>query len=176
METQRRIQPKLDALDELAQGDPLDVIALMLWKARHRQPDMFVQITEKDITGFRDSVEYQKLKPAVLIRRPPGLEAQAPIPATHNRRAVPGRAATPPKPFVMVTLVEEGTENVIRPIENNDADFDAAQDAATLRKARDRAPQLAELILAQARSGDTSLSDTQDAADTLLILARAQQA
>jgi hypothetical protein len=60
----------LDPLDALAQGDPLRVIALMLWKNRHREPDMYVQITERDIEGFEACVNYLKVKPTVLIKRP----------------------------------------------------------------------------------------------------------
>lgn len=165
--------PQLDPLDALAQGDPRNVMALMLWKNRLREPDMYVQIDEHDIKGFQDCVDYLKVKPEVKIVRPAGLPAQDPIAATGKRRAVPARAATPPKPYVIVTLVEQGTMNVIRPVENNQDDFDTAQAAAELRKARDRAPQLAERILQQARTGETSLSDMQDAADALLVLARA---
>lgn len=163
----------LHPLDALAQGDPKMVMALMLWKERHRQPDMYVQIDEKDLQGFEDCVTYLKVKPDVLIRRPQGVPAQPGLPATHHRRAVPAREAIPPKPYLIVSLVERGTENVIRPVENNEADFDTAKDAAALRKARDQAPELANRILAQARSGEYSLSDIQDAADALLTLARA---
>lgn len=167
---------KPDLLDALAEGDPKRVIALMLWKARHRNPDMFVQIDEMDIKAFDESCTYQKLKPAVLIKHPPGLPAQAATPAMGNRRAVPARAATPPKPFVIVTLVEAGTENVIRPVENNQKDFDVAQDSAQLRKARDQAPDMAERLMLQGRTGEYSLSDITDAANALLVLARSHEA
>jgi len=173
--TKPRKAVKPDPLDALAEGDLKRVIALMLWKARLREPDMYVQITENDIKGFEDCVAYLKVKPEVMVKRPPGLPAQAAIPATGNRRAVAAREATPPKPFVIVTLVEDGTENVIRPVENNQEDYDIAQDAAHVRKARDQAPALAERIVNQARSGEFSLSEIQDAADALIILARAQQ-
>lgn len=165
--------PKLDLLDALAQGDPKMVMALMLWKSRLREPDMYVQITEEDIKGFNDCVNYLKVKPAVMVKRPQGLPAQAAIPAQGNRRAVPARPATPPKPFVIVSLVEANTENVIRPVENNEADFDSAKDAAAIRKAREQAPDLANRLIKQASSGETSLSDMQDAANALLILSRA---
>lgn len=164
---------KKDPLDALAEGSPLEVIALMLWKNRHREPDMYVQITETDIKGFRDSVEYQKLKPSVSILRDQGQPASPAIPAVGKRRAIPARPATPPKPFVMVTLVEEGTGNVIRPIENNDQDYDHAQEVAQIRRAREQAPQLADLLMRMARSGDYSESDLADAANTLRILSRA---
>lgn len=163
---------KLDPLDALAQGDPKNVIALMLWKARHRNPDLFVQIDENDIVGFEACVQYLKAKPVVQIRRPEGLPEQAAIPATHNRRAVPARAATPAKPYVIVTITDERGD-AIKPVENNQADWDTAQDATQVRKARDQAPDLAARILNQARAGEFSLSDIQDAANALMILARA---
>jgi hypothetical protein len=163
---------KQHPLDALAQGDPKMVIALMLWKARHREPDMYVQIDEKDLAGFEDCVRYLKVKPNVRIFRPEGLLAQDAIPAQHGRRAVPARAATPPKPYVMVTLVDEKGD-LIRPVENNEADFDAARDAGQVRKARDQAGELANRIVNQARTGEYSLSDIQDAANALLILSRA---
>lgn len=166
---------KQDPLQALAEGDPKRVIALMLWKSRHRQPDMYVQIDEKDLQAFEQCVAFQELKPDVLIKRPPGVPAQAAIPATGNRRPVAARAATPPKPFVIVTLVEKGTENVIRPVENNQADYDTAQDMAQVRKARDQAPAMAERLLLQGRTGEYSLSDITDAANALLILARSQE-
>ena len=160
-------------LDQLAEGDPGRVIAMMLWKARLREPDMYVQITEQDIKGFDDCVKYLKVTPEVKIHRPAGLPAQDAIPASANRRATPGRAATPPKPFVIVTLVEKGTENVIRPVENNESDYDASLEAGALRKAKDQAGALAARIVEQGRTGDVSLSDMQDAANALLVLARA---
>lgn len=164
---------KLDKLDALAAGDPKNVIALMLWKARHRQPDLYVQIDEKDITGFDDCVNYLKVVPEVRITRPQGLAPQEAQPATHTRRAVQARPGTNPKPFVVVTLVDKDG-NAIRPVENNEADYDIAQDAAAVRKARDQAPQLAAQLIAQAKTGEFSLSDMQDAANALLILSRAQ--
>lgn len=164
---------KLHPLDALAQGDPKNVIALMLWKARQRNPDLFEQITEKDIEGFEACVTYLKVKPEVVIKRPAGLPAQEAIPASAGRRPVPARAATPPKPYVIVQLVEAGTENAIRPVENNQEDFDAAAEAAKVRQARDAAPQLAQRLVHQASSGEYSLSDMQDAANALLLLARA---
>lgn len=165
---------RLDALDQLARGDPKEVIALMLWKGRHRNPDLYAQIEEKDLAGFQACMAYQKVTPTVMIKRPQGTPEQPALPATRGRSARPAIPATGPKPFVIVALVEERTENAIKPVENNQADYDVAQDAATVRKARDQAPELARRILAGAQSGDSSLSDIQDAADALITLARAQ--
>lgn len=159
---------KLDVLPD----DPLRVIALMLWKNRHREPDMYVQITEQDIIGLDDCTRYLEVKPVVRIERPGGLPAQDAIPASRNRRAVPARSAMPPKPYVVVTLVDE-QGNLIKPIENNEADYDTAQESTAIRAAKDKAPQLAQMIVRQASSGEISLSDIQDAANALVILARA---
>lgn len=159
-------------LDAVA-ADPKKVIALMLWKARHQEPDMYVQITERDLEAFNASNTHQKMVPDVMIKRPAGLPAQAAVPASAGRRAVPGREAGEPKPYVIVTLVEKGTENVIRSVEDNQADLDTSRDAAAVRKARDQADSLAGRILGQMRTGEFSNSDLQDAADALVLLARA---
>lgn len=179
-----RMQRAIERDKAMANADPLDalardsfrVIQLMLWKARHQNPDMYVQITREDLQGFEDCVRYLKVEPDVMITHPAGLPAQAAIPATANRRPVPAREATPPKPYVMVALVEKGTQNAIRPVENNEADFDTAREAQATRRAADRAPELAGLIIRQAQSGEFSLSDIQDAADALMTLARAVRA
>ena len=163
---------KLDPLAELALGDPKKVIALMLWKARRRNPDLYEKIDARDLEGFEACVSYLKVQPDVMIKRPAGLPAQAAIPAAGNRRAVPAREATSPKPYVVIALVEKGTENAIRPVEDNQNDYDLAQDAAALRKARDQAPMLAERLIQQGRTGEYSLSDIQDAANALQLLAR----
>ena len=168
---------KLDPLDALAQ-DPLRVMQLMIWVNRHRNPDMFFQINEADLQAFDACMKYQKVRPTVLIKRPPEIPAQPAIPAHGNRRGVPARPAIPARPYVMVSLVEidkngKVTENVIRPIESNEDDYDTQQQVAEVRRAKDRAPMLAQEILKGAANGETSLSDIQDAANCLITLARA---
>jgi len=165
--------PKQDALDALATGDPKKVMALMLWTARRQNPDMYVKIDARDIETFDACMTYQKVAADVMVKRPAGLQPQAGIPATHNRRAVPAREGAPAKPYVIVALVERGTENAIRPIESTEDDYEAAQQAGKVRAARDRARSLATLIVRQAQSGETSLSDIKDAADALMLLADA---
>lgn len=168
-----KAQAKMNLLQALAAGDPRGVIALMLWKNRLREPDMYVQITEDDIKGFQDCTAYLKVIPEVRIHQPGEIPAQPAIAATANRRAVPARAAIPPRPYVMVTLVEKGTENAIRPVENNEADYDAAQAASKVRQAKSDAPQMASRLINMATKGEFSLSEIQDAADALIILSRA---
>jgi hypothetical protein len=161
----------LDTLDALVAGNAISAIALMLWKQRFVEPDMYVQITEADCRGFAECCEYLKVTPAVLIRRPGGVPAQEGIPASAGRRAVAAREAIQPKPYVVVTLVEEGTENAIRPVENNQADFDKSKDQAAVRKARDQAQGLADALITQGRTGEYSLSIIEDAAQALVTMA-----
>lgn len=162
----------VDPLDVIANGDPKHVIALMLWKNRMREPSMYVQITEEDIKGLGDCCTYLEVVPQVMIERPAGQEAQPAIAPSGRNRGVPARPAMPPKPFVIVTLVDKDG-NLITPVENNERDYDLAQDAAKVRKARDQAPDLAARILQQARTGEFSLSDIQDTAEALTLLAEA---
>ena len=168
----RRKPKEQHPLDALAEGDPLRVIALMLWKARMREPDLFVQIFEKDIKGLDDCTNYLEVVPRVDIHRPQGEPAQPALQTPGRQRAVPARPAQPAKPYVIVTLVDE-SGNMIKPVENNEVDFDASQEAANVRKARDQAADIAQRIVHQAHSGEFSLSDIQDAADALVTLARA---
>lgn len=172
MATKKAAAPKqADVLEDLVRGDPQRVMALILWKNRLNNPDMFVQIGPNDVKGLDDCCRYLKVNPRVKVFRPEGVPASPGIPAAGNRRAVPARPAIPPRDYVMVTLVDEKGD-VIRPVENNQDDFDAAAEAGRVRKARDDAPSLAERIVAGARSGETSLSDITDAANALLLLSR----
>lgn len=164
-------QPK-DALDALALGPAKDVIALMLWKNRHNEPELNVQITERDLAGFKACVEYLHVTPEVRIVRPQGMPGHDAIPATRTRSAIPAADPTPPKPYVTICLVERGTENAIRPVENNEQDWAAAEEAKNFNRARDRALQLAGELQRAAATGDYSSSVLNDAAQCLAALAR----
>src|SRR5690242_17827218 len=61
-----------DALDALVAGSVKDVVALMLWKNRHNEPEMAVKLTEHDLRGFEACVGYLGVKPEVRIVRPQG--------------------------------------------------------------------------------------------------------
>lgn len=157
----------------LADGPVLDVLALVLWKDRHRNPDMTVLIREEDIKGFSDCTTYLKLKPAVRIVRPKGAPAMPAVAATRTRSAVPARPAEPPRPWVVVGVVEAGTENIIKPIENSEAGALLRDQADAVRRARERAPMLAQQLLADATAGVFSTAMIHEAAQALTALARA---
>lgn len=169
-------KPKKDALDRFAEeanADPKKVIALMFWRERHRNPEMACQITEADIKGFTDCVNYLEVEPEVSIVRPGGRPAQPAIPAAGNRRGVPARPEEPARPFVSVNLVAKGTMNAIKPIENSEEGAKLRDASDTLRRARERAGDVAGQLLRDVASGQFSTSTMQDAAQMLVTLARA---
>lgn len=163
---------KLDILDQLAASDPKEIIALLLWKDRHRNPDLSVQITEKDLTGFRACTDYLEVVPKVRIERPQGVPAQEAIPAQGNRRAIAARAEEPPRPFVVVQIVDAKGDG-FKPIENDEEGAQLRDRADALRKHRDGASALANQLIADARSGNFSSSMVIEAAESLIALARA---
>lgn len=164
---------KKDDFDRLAEGDTKDVLALVLWKARHHFPDLAMTIDAKDMAGYRQCLDYLKATPEVRIVRPLGRPAQDPVPAAGNRRAVPGYPAEPPRPFVVVALVEKGTENAIRVCENNEGDNELRILAERTKRAREGAQDIAGRIEAMTRQGaDISNSDLLAAAEALRLLAR----
>jgi len=160
-----------DILEETAAADPLRVIALMLWKDRLRNPDMYVQLTEADIRGLDDCATFLKVEPVARIRRPQGLPAQPAIPATVRTLAVAARPATPAKPYVVVTLVDRKTGDVVRPVENNQDDYDRAQTASRYARARERAGFYSQRLIQMSKSGEYSTAEMDEAADALLTLA-----
>lgn len=161
-----------DVLDQFAKADPKEVIAMLLWKDRYRNPDMTVQITEKDIESFRACTAYLDVVPGVKIERPQGLPAQAAVPESGNRRAVPARAAEPPRPFVVVQVVELKTGDAIRPIESDEEGAKLRDRAEAQRRAREAAPDLAAAMRQQAQTGNFSSSLVAEAAEALAALAK----
>ena len=162
----------LELFAKLAERDPKQAIMLLFWKARHQNPEFTVNITPEDVKGFTDCVNYLQVEPEVRIYRPQGLPAQASVPAHGNRRAVPGREAKPPKPFVVVQMVDaEG--NAIVPIENNEEDLAAGAKAKNLARIRENAPSLHARLMADVRTGNLSTDIITEAANNLLALSKA---
>lgn len=162
----------MDALDQLAASDPREVLALLLWKDRYRNPDMTVQITENDITSFRACTAYLDVEHAVKIERPQGLPAQAAVPESGNRRAVPARPAQPPRPFVVVQVIQKDTGDAIKPIESDEEGAKRRDRADNLRRFKDAAPELSGALKQQAITGNFSSSLIAEAADALAALAK----
>ena len=160
-----------DLLDQFEAASPFEAIAMLLWKNRHKNPDMTILVTAQDITGFRDCVNYLKVQPEVRIHRPAGRPASAGMAAKAGRPAIAPREAEPPKPFVVVQLVDaEG--NAIKPVENNEADFQRNAVEERRRKVRQNAEATVARAHQELATGDITKGTMDELCDGLLLLAK----
>ncbi len=163
-------EPALDALDKLEQADAHTVIALMLWKDRHRNPDLSIQITEEDINGLQACAQYLDVKPEVLIERPRGRPATPALPPSRiHPQGYPAQPAEAPRNFVFVGVgyFEKELFNSIKPIESTEEGAKVRDAANRLRTLRERGPQLARELMANAASGTFSSAQVEEAAQML---------
>lgn len=167
--------PQPNPFAALVAAGPLEVIKLLLWKARFREPELQAQITEKDINGFYECTAYLKVPTEVKIFQPPGRPAIPEIPASGKRPAIAARPAIPPKAWVQVNLVEAGTDNSVRPVENNEEDYGRQQRTEAVRHARDRVPMMAQRVKNDAAQGVFSASEVNELAEMALLLAQAMR-
>lgn len=164
--------PRKDALDQFAEGTHERALQLVLWKHRHLSEEMTVIVTPEDIEAFDQCMKYQSAHPQILLYRPEGLPATAAIPAAGNRRAVPARPAEPPRPYVIVSLVERGTKNTIKPIENNEEDYKKGELGRQLQVMRRNIPDYAASLRRTAATGDFSSGTLEDIARALELWGR----
>lgn len=172
---QKPDEPVLDALDQLEKSDAHTVIALLLWKDRHRNPDLSTQISQEDIDGFDACVKYLDVKPQVQIVRPRGRPATPALPASRvHPQGYPAQAAEPPRNFVFVGVgyFEKNIFNSIKPIENNEEGAQKRDLAARSRVIRERGPQLARELMSNAAAGTFSSAQVEEAAQMLIDAAR----
>lgn len=173
----RKAVVQKDPLDVLAEGDPRDVMALMLWKVRHRYPQMSMEITKRDIDQFKASLDYMGVKVGVAIVHPQGRAASPGRKAEGDKPAVPPRPAEPPRPWIFVGVVEkdEGgdlTMNTVTPIESDEEGAAQRDQQLRLQKMRDRAPMIANALIQMANSNSISTSEMGEAARLLQDFAR----
>lgn len=137
---------------------PKEVIALMLWRLRHRDPSLSMAIEDRDRTALEKCCKYLGVEPEVGIMRR--------------------------KDKVFVALVAAGTAtydgdgkqlslgNGIKPIEDNEEDNELAKAAAKVNSIRSSARGLAQDLLGMMRSGTYSTDTITAAAQALEVLAR----
>lgn len=169
-------KPK-DALDIFvadANKDPKAAIYMLLWLQRHRLPELTAVIKEDDLRGFKESMAFMGAKPEVVIMRPQGHPGHPGSPAVGNRRAVPARQPEGPRPFAVVMMVERGTKNAIKPIENSEQGAQERDNADRVRRAKDKAFQFITVVRQQAASGTFSSADINELCSAAETLARAQ--
>jgi hypothetical protein len=169
-------EPQLDPLDELEKADAHTVIALMLWKERHRYPDLSIQITSEDIAEFEACANYLEVKPVVQITRPRGRPATPALPPSRvHPQGYPAQPAEPPRNFVFVGVgyfEKNGIFNSIKPIESTEDGADKRDSANRGRVIRERGPQLARELMSNAAAGTFSSSMVEEAAQMLNDAAR----
>jgi hypothetical protein len=162
----------LDAVIAKAEaGDLTDVIALLLWKQRHENPNFTLELHPRDINGLKACVEYLEVTPTVRVFRPGGVEATPE--RVHPRdpnKIIPGRPAIPPKPYIIVQMTDEKGDAFV-PIENNEQDFAKQQDAQKLQRMKDQAVTIARALQGDLTSGQFSTSTIADAINCLSALA-----
>lgn len=162
----------LDQFAAIASAHMDQAAAILLWKNRHANPDMSIQVTEQDITKLQACAAYLKVTPEVRVYRPKGLPGKDPIPAQGQRRAIPGTPATPPKNYVVIQLVDQDGNGFV-PIENNEDDAKLRDEARARKRMKDRAPMVAEAILAELQAGAFTDGTLKEAAQILQDLAKA---
>lgn len=164
----------LDEFAELANKDPKQALALVLWKMRHENPEMSVLITEKDLTGLRDCATYLDVVPDVRIFRRPAIPAHDAVPAAPGRVAINAFPGAPAAAFVTVAMVAKGTEDTFKPIENNEEDAVKGENAAELRRLKAELPGLATLVNNQAAGGTFSAEQVMEVCRGAVLLAQAK--
>lgn len=157
-------------LDTLAASDPKQIIALLLWKERHTNPEMVVQINESDIKGLADCTTYLGIEADVRIYRRPALPPHDAIPGTPGRAGVNAFPGMPAADFVTVAMVAKGTEDTFRPIENNEKDAEIAERIRNRQRLVANATPIANRVKNSAAVGDFSQNDIMELADIVLSL------
>jgi hypothetical protein len=162
-----------NALNDLVKGGTEPALILALWQQRMVNPELNFKITPKDIKGLYDCTEYLKITPAVRIFRPGGLPAVEARPAVGRHPATAGRPAIPYADYVMVQLVAHGTTDAFKPVENNEADFDASEKMNKVRRLKETVPQLASIVRSGVARGQYSESEITELCEAATMLARA---
>ena len=170
MPSKQRKTKAPDPLDRFA-ASPLDrVLQLVFWKLRHKNPDMAVLITQADLEAFDQSMAYQDITPTVMVERPQGRPAHEG--ARGRKITVAPFAGEPPRPFVIVAVVEKGKKNAVRAIENNQEDFDQGALLRQIAQAKGKARVLAAAVRQSAASGDFTSGTLEEAASCLELFAK----
>lgn len=164
-------------LDRIAKLPPKSIIALMLWKDRHRNPGLAISITEQDMTGLDACLAYLKIEAEVQIIRPRGRPPQAAA-TSRERGLIPATPGEPSRPFVSVALIEKGSAetegvlgNAIVPCENNEEDAKRADQARRLDLIRPQIPAIMNRMRDERASGMLSEQTIEDACEALQALA-----
>lgn len=162
-------------LEKMAGENPVQVIALLLWKDRYRNPEFAVQIQPEDLVSFQAATKYLQVEPKVLIRRPPGVPAHPGLPRGHPRYpdGLPAAPEGAPKPYLQVSMVDSKTGDAFVPIESSEEGAKIRDRETELRALRARAPLLAHAVAGNAANNQFSQSEITDLCNAVILLSRA---
>lgn len=132
---------------ENLEQDQTRQIMQILWAGRMINPEMSVEVREKDVQALDDCMNY--------------LKQEGTIGVTKNQHG-----------NMVIALVDKDG-NSIRPIENNEEDFDRAALAQQVARAKEAMPGVAERVRNSASVGDFSASEIMELVDMALVLAKA---
>lgn len=184
MATAKKKAPPTNPLERLAQ-DPNALLLHLLWQRRIESPGLSLAISAKDRDGLAQCSEYLKagLEVRAFVRGDRVLvQAVDKSSKIVVRRKVAGKSkegadvvvdkdvdlSTGDLPDAGDVIVSIG--DAIRPIENNEADFDAAAQADRVRAAKTNGVRLASQARAMAAGGTISTDMVVEVCDALLLL------
>ena len=176
--------PKLDPLNQLAQ-DPRALLLQMLWQRRLEHPEMSIVITPKDREGLEQCAAFLKVglevrsfvrgqnvlvqavdaKSKIVVRRRVAVRNKEghDVIADKDFDLAPGEDPQPGDVLVSIG-------DAIRPIENNEADFDTAAKLERIRMARASAPSLVLQVKSAAAVGTFSKEMVEEVCNSLMLL------
>lgn len=125
--------------------EPNDIIKAILWNYRHIEPSLSVKITEQAEKALVDCCVYLKVEAQVTAVDRPGC---------------------------YIVALTDKSGNAIVPVENNQADFDAGEQARNRKRMTEfvAAETLANRVKNSAAGGEFSSSSVIELADTVLAL------
>ncbi len=133
---------------------PHDVpIGLLFWKLRNQFPELSVTITEQDIKGFQDSMEYQEQAPKLIIE------------AHRVHKDKPG--------VLVVRIADARTGDLIRVSENSEEALQEAELAKKLRRLKEQVPNMVANVRGEMSQGITSDDTIRTLCEAATALARA---
>ena len=173
-------------------ADPVKAMALLLWKNRIQNPEMGVAITPKDLNGFAQAVQYLEVQAQVrmfrrgenayvqmvdaaskvVVRRKVGAKDKDGNDIIADRdfdlEVAGGKYAIEPGDIVV------SIGNAIKPIENNEADYDAAARAERIRQAKVTLPSLTTQVRNGAVAGTISKEMVVELCDMMTTILNSQ--
>jgi len=133
-------------LKAIAKGPADQTVALIFWKLRNQFPEMAIVLSEHDIKGYQDSMNYCQQTPQLIVDAKPS--------------------------SVIIRIADKSTGDMIGIEENNETDLAAKELAVKTRAARDSANMLVGTARMEFSQGVNSKDTIDRLCESLTLLAR----